>query len=203
MTRWAFETTCRHAGFKWVLYNSDCDLCLYTTAAKTTTVLLVGMSSLKEWAGPSDKTFLSSGRITFASENLAPGVLRAVTAKTAFRDKVEMREERRWPWRRRIHRHHLLDLTEQPVKRCTGYDDSCPGIGDITFWDPTNSQNLISWADGEARGILLRERKENVLLYIKQFNDDSMENAALNTHDFCSSSLKIIMFMVEPNTDAS
>lgn len=66
------------------------------------------------------------------------------------------------------------------------------GLGDIVLCG-ANNQNHISWLDGEPHGILLRLRgkKKNAPLYIKQLDDDSMENTALITLCFCSSLLDI------------
>lgn len=63
------------------------------------------------------------------------------------------------------------------------------GLGDITLWR-SSDRSLISWADGEPpRNFIETEGKENAPLYIKPFNDDSMENTALTTLHFCSSLL--------------
>ena len=48
--------------------------------------------------------------------------------------------------------------------------------------------------------MLIRERKENVFLYIKQLSDDSIGNTVLDTPYFCSSLLEMITVMLEPNT---
>ena len=83
-----------------------------------------------------------------------------------------------------IHTHHLLGATEQSC-------ETMPMPWWFMRWHRrhhllrSSSQNLPSWAEGEAHGMLLREGKENVL-YIKQLSDDSMENTALNTPYFCS-----------------